>query len=129
MKQVSLLSLFVSLCHRLTTIAFDVQLRKLTAEELRKHRRLYEESVIDQPWDKYVEAIETKGTWYDHTTLTALARALQKNIHIVSSSGQTYDVTLANQDGAPFSETLQIGHIAELHYVGLAPLLPEVRLQ
>ena len=58
------------------------------------------------------------GNWGDHMMIFCLSRALQRSIHVISSKGKEYDVTISN---GPLSKAIVIGHLVELHYVSLRP--------
>ena len=66
-------------------------------------------------WISYIDAMYQDGTWADHMVIQATAMRYNVNIHIISSRGPTYDVTIfpgPNHHGP----TLHIRHDFDMHF-------------
>ena len=68
----------------------------------------------------YLTDMSRDGTWGDHIVLMALAHALTRTVVVVSSLGESHDVTVepASHHGGP----ILLGHLSENHYVSLEPM-------
>ena len=73
-------------------------------------------------WDGYLKDMERDGTWGDHVILWAAANCYQIAIHLISSLPGLVKVII--KPDVPFDQSkhLVLGHVHELHYVGLQPL-------
>ena len=73
-------------------------------------------------WDGYLKDMERDGTWGDHVILWAAANCYQIAIHVISSLPGLVKVII--KPDVPFDQSkhLVLGHVHELHYVGLQPL-------
>ena len=73
-------------------------------------------------WDGYLTDMERDGTWGDHVILWAAANCYQIAIHVISSLPGLVKVII--KPDVPFDQSkhLVLGHVHELHYVGLQPL-------
>ena len=73
-------------------------------------------------WDGYLTDMERDGTWGDHVILWAAANCYQIAIHVISSLPGLIKVII--KPDVPFDQSkhLVLGHVHELHYVGLQPL-------
>lgn len=68
----------------------------------------------------YLRKMSREGTWGDHLTIMALARVLQRNIWIVSSSRDHGD-HIVIETGNANADPLLIGYVCNNHYVSLEP--------
>ena len=73
-------------------------------------------------WGGYLTDMEQDGTWGDHVILWAAANCYQIAIHVISSLPGLIKVII--KPDVPFDQSkhLVLGHVHELHYVGLQPL-------
>ena len=73
-------------------------------------------------WDGYLTDMERDGTWGDHVVLWAAANCYQIAIHMISSLPGL--IKLIIKPDGPFDQSkhLVLGHVHDLHYVGLQPL-------
>ena len=73
-------------------------------------------------WDGYLTDMERDGTWGDHVILWAAANCYQIAIHVIGSLPGLIKVII--KPDVPFDQSkhLVLGHVHELHYVGLQPL-------
>ena len=73
-------------------------------------------------WDGYLTDMERDGTWGDHVVLWAAANCYQIAIHVISSLPGLIKVII--KPDVPFDQSkhLVLGHVHDLHYVGLQPL-------
>ena len=67
------------------------------------------------------------GTWGDHLTLIAVANMYHVSIVIVSSIEDIQPIVI-NPESGQSEGTILLGHIAELHYVTLQPVVINVVL-
>ena len=78
-------------------------------------------------WHAYLHAMGQDGTWGDHLTLTAVANMYHVSIVIVSSIEDIQPIVI-NPESGQSEGTILLGHIAELHYVTLQPVVINVVL-
>ena len=73
-------------------------------------------------WDGYLTDMERDGTWGDHVVLWAAANCYQIAIHVISHLPGLIKVII--KPDVPFDQSkhLVLGHVHDLHYVGLQPL-------
>ena len=73
-------------------------------------------------WHAYLHAMGQDGTWGDHLTLIAVANMYHVSIVIVSSVEDIQPIVI-NPESGQSEGTILLGHIAELHYVTLQPVV------
>ena len=70
-------------------------------------------------WHEYLESMAKDGTWGDHVVLFAAANHFQTPIRIISSLN--HEIVVQPDHALANTTPLVLGHIHELHYVGLQP--------
>lgn len=70
--------------------------------------------VFGTSWQDYLKNMMDEHQWGDHIMLHGLSIALQRQILVISSIGNT--VTIGKESK---KQPLVIGHVAEYHYVSL----------
>lgn len=114
------------------------QVRKAIVDFLRKNKiilgvdGLVDLSQFVDDWDVYLNQMEQEGEWGDHITLFAAPAVFQTTITLLSDSLANV-ITIQPPPGTQSLANLLLGHVSELHYVGLiniqpAPLVEEGNL-
>ena len=67
--------------------------------------------------------MEQDGAWGDHVILCAAANYFKTCIRVVSSLSHSNDVIITPHCPVDESKPLVLGHIHEVHYVSLQPML------
>ena len=76
-----------------------------------------------QTWTEYLVHMEQDGAWGDHVILCAAANYFETCIRVVSSLSHSNDVIITPHCPVDESKPLVLGHIHEVHYVSLQPML------
>ena len=67
--------------------------------------------------------MEQDGAWGDHVILCAAANFFEMCIRVVSILSHTNDIIIMPHCPVDKSKPLVLGHICEVHYVSLRPML------
>ena len=65
----------------------------------------------------------TDGTWGNHVMLHGAANCFETCIHVISSLPHHNDVMICPEYDDTGNNRLVLGHVHELHYVSLRPVL------
>ena len=80
---------------------------------------------MDTSIEDYCEKMANRGTWADHVVVITMARMLQQDIVIVTSSPSSSReecLTWVIGDESRKKEPLLLGHLWENHYQSLQPI-------
>ncbi|XP_070191639.1 uncharacterized protein [Littorina saxatilis] len=79
--------------------------------------------ISDETWEQYLDRMEKGEQWGDENTLLAVPFVFDVPVTVLSDSmDHVVYIPLPNQHVNEDVPTLLIGHISELHYVGLIPV-------
>lgn len=70
-------------------------------------------------WEEFLARLGAQGWWFDHVAIQALARALEIDIHIISSAGPSYDSEAPATQLRVGRASVFVGHLVGRHYVAL----------
>lgn len=72
---------------------------------------------MDTTLGQYLTNMSSDKCWADHVIISATCRFLGIHLQILSAKGEMLDVSIQASD--PEAPILRIGHIPEIHYVGI----------
>ena len=87
------------------------------------------DNFIERTLEDYCNNMAKRGTWADHVVVTNMARMLERDIMIVTSSPSTSGndcLVWVPGDRSGKKEPLLLGHMWENHYQSLQPIEPIV---
>lgn len=102
---------------------FHLKFRALGFRYLSEHSERFIESRTENSWKGYLTNMSQQGTWCDNLIIQAVAEKLNIIIHITESNPVFAEMKVI--EPLHFTEgvqTIQLGHIDELHYVSTVQL-------
>jgi hypothetical protein len=92
------------------------QIRNFAVQYINGHRQEFQDFIVDENIDEYLNRISQDRQWADHNLIQALSNELRINIVIIGNNHIERPLVIGSSE---FLQTIYLGHIVELHYVSL----------
>jgi hypothetical protein len=99
------------------------KLRTFAIYYIRHHRVEFQDFIIDETIEAYLDRMSRNREWADHNIIQALSRELRINIVIIGSNHIDKPIVVG---AIEYERTIYLGHIVELHYVSLEKIDDDV---
>jgi len=98
-------------------------LRQRAVAFLRDHEYILDHNFLlscqDNNIDSYLSRQSVDGEWLDEMMMRAVCNCIERNINVLHDNGHTTSLSMAQSDEAGYSNSVNVGLIAETHYVSL----------